>query len=346
MPLHQGRAVYRITAISGKDTLEQQPLPLEVKPASPLSVLFLAQAPDFDNRFLADWLVQQGHAVAMRTLVAKNKYLLRFSNFPQQSLDVLTPALLDKFDLVVAQAGAIDKATRGRLEDAGIGLVLKADSAGTQPRPLTLRLRPGRRLPPLSTDPAQVLTAGSSQLPLVTDSLGRAYVTVSLAGAGKLVRSQLLNTYSWQLEGQSTAYAQYWSAILEAAARKKPASEKITVAPAIARVYQPLDIQLETTATPVVQAGGVPLSMAQHPWLPYRYTGSWWPVKPGWQQIATATGTSWHYIFRGDDWSHLPTAVSVTSPPPRQITRVPLPPLWWVLPLLLAVIFLWWEKKM
>lgn len=347
LPLHQGRAVYRITAMSGKDTLEQQPLPLEVKPASPLTVLFLAQAPGFENRFLADWLVQQGNAVAMRTLVAKNKYLLRFSNFPQQSLDVLTPALLDKFDLVIAQAGALDKNTRARLEEAGIGLILKADSAGMQPRPLLLKLRSGRRLPALSTDPGQVLPTGNGQLPLVTDSLHRAYVTVSLAGAGKLVRTHLLNTYSWQLEGQSAAYGQYWSALLEAAARKKVPAEKITFAPAIARIYQPLDIQLETGITPALQAGGVPLALTQHPWLPYRYTGTWWPVKAGWQQIATGTGVSWNYIFQEDDWKNLPAADHPATPASlRQTSLVPLSPIWWLLPLLLALIFLWWEKKM
>ncbi|NML38218.1 hypothetical protein HHL17_13515 [Chitinophaga sp. G-6-1-13] len=346
-PLHQGRAVYGITAISGRDTLEQQPLPLEVKSAAPLTVLFLAQSPDFENRFLADWLVQQGNAVAMRTLVAKNKYLLRFSNFPEQSLDALTPALLAKFDLVVAQGGAIDKNTRARLEDAGIGLVLKADSAGTQPRPLSLKLRSGQRLPVLSTDPGQVLPVGNNQLPLVTDSLHRAYVTVSLAGAGKLVRTHLLNTYSWQLEGQSAAYGQYWSAILEAAARKKAAAEKVTFAPAIAHVYQPLDIQLETTATPVLRAGGIALPVAQHPWLAYRYTGTWWPVKSGWQQIVTGTGTSWNYIFQEDDWKNLPVTVYRTAAPvSRQMTLVRLSPVWWLVPLFLALIFLWWEKKM
>lgn len=346
-PLHRGRAVYRITAMSGSDTLEQQPLPLEVKPTAPLAVLFLARSPDFDNRFLADWLVQQGNAVAMRTLVAKDKYLLRFSNFPEQSLDALTPALLAKFDVVVAQSGAIDKNTRARLEDAGIGLVLKADSAGVQPRPLSLKLRSGLRMPALSTDPGQALPQGNGQLPLVTDSLHRAYVTVSLAGAGKLVRTHLLNTYSWQLEGQSTAYGQYWSAILEAAARKKATVEKITFTPAIARVYHPLDIQLETTATPALQAGGVTLPLVQHPWLNDHYTGTWWPVKTGWQQVTTNTGASWNYIFQEDDWKNLPASIATTAAPAsRPITLVRLSPVWWLLPLLLALIFLWWEKKM
>ncbi|SKA32363.1 hypothetical protein SAMN04488128_103650 [Chitinophaga eiseniae] len=347
LPLHQGRAVYRITAMAGKDTLEQQPLPLEVMPVTPLTVLFLAQAPDFENRFLADWLVQQGNAVAMRTLVAKNKYLLRFSNFPQQSLDVLTPALLDKFDVVISQAGAIDRGTRARLEEAGIGLVLKADSAGTQPRPLQLKLRSGRRLPVLYTDPGQVLPSGNGQLPLVTDSLHRAYVTVSLAGAGKLVRSHLFNTYSWQLEGQPAAYGQYWSALLEAAARKKATVEKVTVHPAIARVYQPLDLQLETAAIPTLQAGGIRLSLAQHPWLPYRHSGTWWPQKTGWQQINTGTSVSWNYIFRDDDWKNLRAMHPSSVPTPlRQTSLLPLSPLWWLMPLFFTLIFLWWEKKM
>ncbi|WP_212003365.1 hypothetical protein [Chitinophaga sp. HK235] len=348
IPLHQGRAVYRITVITGTDTLEQQPLPLEVRKQTPLSVLFLASSPDFENRFLADWLVQQGNAVAVRTLVSGNKYITRFANIPQLPLEQLTPALLDNFDLVVADPAAMNKTIRAWLENAGIGLVLKADSTGISQTPLSLWLSGGRKLPALPVDPAATLPSGSTVLPLVQDSLHRAYVTVTIAGAGKLVRSHISNTFSWLLQEQETAYQQYWSAVLNAAARKKSTEEKISFYPEIAHQHQPLEIQLETTMAPFLKAGKVTLYLAQHPWLPYRWSGTWWPEKAGWQSFATAAGVQWNYIFQPGDWKNSATAASRPadlSPQPQTI-RERVSPWWFIIPLLLSLTFLWWEKKM
>src|SRR5882672_837576 len=73
VPAQVGRAVYRLIALSGADTLEQEAIPVNVLPGKNLKILFLAAAPDFENRFLANWLSDKGHGMAIRTAISKEK---------------------------------------------------------------------------------------------------------------------------------------------------------------------------------------------------------------------------------------------------------------------------------
>ncbi|PSL46228.1 hypothetical protein CLV51_103204 [Chitinophaga niastensis] len=348
IPLHQGTAVYRITALSGRDTLEQQPLPLEVVPLTPMAILFLANAPDFENRFLADWLSQQGFAVAMRTLVSKNKYAIRFSNCIPQSLEQLPPALLDKFDVVIADPAAISKDVRTHLENAGIGLIMKGDSVGIHPTPVSLVLN-HQSLPPLLCDPALSLHLSDNSIPLVTDSAGHNYVQLSLSGAGKLLHTNITNTYSWLLADRTTAYQQYWSALLEAVARKKVIPEQWSFSPRIPTIHQPVTITLESGAVPTVHTSGAAVYMAQHPFLHNIYTGNCWPQHAGWQMFATGNSMHRVYIYQASDWKMLSSSAKKslvqTGDNIPTTAMVPVSPWWLIIPFLLAMSFLWVEKK-
>ncbi|MCW3466929.1 hypothetical protein [Chitinophaga nivalis] len=349
IPLHLGPAVYRITALAGKDTLEQQPLPVEVKDITPMAILILAAAPDFENRFLADWLTQQGYTVAMRTLVSKNKYAVRFSNTPPLSLEQLSPAVLDKFDVVITDPASLTKTIQSQLEQAGIGLIRKADSTGTHPQPLALQLQQ-TILPPLQTDPVAAVHNSGEGLPLVTDSVGRVYVSVAVAGQSRRIQTGLLNTSNWLLEGKESVYQQYWAVLLEAAARRKHREEIVRLEPAVPRVNEPVTITLDTKGDGVVYAGKAVIAMAQDPWLPSLQTGTWWPLQAGWQLLATPQGTHRVYIYRPGEWQQLSVAAprheKITTPAREITTTVRLSPWWLIIPLLGALGFLWLEKKM
>src|SRR5258708_6002201 len=102
-----GRSVYRLWVFAGTDTLEQESLPVEVLPEKKLKILLLASSPDFENTFLVNWLSRNGDAVATRTIISKSKSDKAFLNMPETALDPLTPSVLDKFDLVIADATAL-----------------------------------------------------------------------------------------------------------------------------------------------------------------------------------------------------------------------------------------------
>ena len=131
VPAQAGRAVYSLVAIAGGDTVEREDIPVEVRAGRPLRVLLLAASPDFEHTFLVNWLSAEGDGVASRTMVSRDRYQTSFANMPERSLDVLTPALLEEFDLVIADSGALSPVVSRRVRELGIGLYIRKDGEKT-----------------------------------------------------------------------------------------------------------------------------------------------------------------------------------------------------------------------
>src|SRR6201991_2890577 len=129
VPAQTGRGIYKFVAIAGKDTLEQEEIPFEVEERKPLKILVLASSPDAENTFLVSWLSKEGHAVASRTLVSKDKYQQVYADMAARPLGQLSPALLRAFGLVIADAltvsgGGLLQMLRRQVEEKGLGLVI------------------------------------------------------------------------------------------------------------------------------------------------------------------------------------------------------------------------------
>ena len=235
VPAQVGRAVYQLVAISGTDTLEREDIPVQVEAGKPLKILILAAAPGFENTFVVNWLASDGQQVANRTAVSRNNYQSSFANMPARSLDVLTPRLLDGFDVVVADAPTIPAAgspglavLRRQVEEKGLGLIIRVDSMG----------------------PAGA-GMGWGKLGLrifARDSSKRAAVTGSLYGAGKVVFTTLNATYVRMMMGQRQAYAAYWSGILRRVSREREPGEELQLQPALPRVGEPVEAVVQTGA--------------------------------------------------------------------------------------------------
>ncbi len=56
VPKQTGKAIFQLQVIQGRKVLETEPIPLVVEPQDPLKVLMLASYPDFENKFLSQWL--------------------------------------------------------------------------------------------------------------------------------------------------------------------------------------------------------------------------------------------------------------------------------------------------
>jgi hypothetical protein len=54
-PKQLGRAVLSLSIVDNRDTLEKEPMPVQVEQGSPVKLLMLASTPDFENRFLKNW---------------------------------------------------------------------------------------------------------------------------------------------------------------------------------------------------------------------------------------------------------------------------------------------------
>ncbi|NIG54198.1 hypothetical protein [Chitinophaga sp. Cy-1792] len=311
VPPFLGPGVLQLLALAGRDTLAAELVPVIVKPMLDLRVLFLAANPDFENRFLADWLSQRGAAVAMRSRVAATQYATRFSNMQERRLDLLNPALLNDFDLIVTDKHTLTTAEMNGLyaymQQQDIGMLLKPDSNAARLSPVFHQ-----------QGAAQVVTLGRN------------------------------DTYSWQLSGDTLAYSRYWANIISRAARKSKPEMELSVAPDFPLVSNEITLKLNSRQ-PLhdgsLLADDLNLPLAGQPMLPDTWNASWWPLQKGWHAISIDQHVFEIYVYGEDDWKGLRPAVH-SQESNETIENVRQLAWWWLVPLLLAMIFLWLEKKL
>jgi hypothetical protein len=303
VPAQTGRAVYRLVALAGRDTLEQEDIPVEVGHGRPLRILILADAPGFENNFLLNWLAKNGQQAAIRTKVSSNTYQSSYVNMPPRSLETLTSSLLNGFDILIADSSALPAAgdagrqiLRREVEEEGMGLIIRIDSGYVHKK------------------------AGMRSFE--TDSLSRVIVGGGPYGVGKVIYTTVNTTYVRMMAGQSAVYAAYWSSLLRRAGRMAEARDEWTLMPAQPRVGEETDAVLEESgagqplglvgasgsAGLAGDGGGNPVSLyfAQDDLLPFIWRGRYWPEGIGWHNWWTSGGdTVWSYVWPRGAWASL-----------------------------------------
>jgi hypothetical protein len=331
VPKQLGRMVYTVSVINGKDTIEKEPVPVQVLPGDPLKVLILASSPDFENKFLKNWLAQKGYPVVVRTSISKNKYEKEFANIPPFNVDQVTASLLDRFDITIADAAELSSITKQELsalqlyvQQRGKGLIIKADSAASrsafyaasfpliagsvangQQMTIGLLNDSSVKLKPLITDAPLFIQPQNGTQPLVIDKENRILVNSTLYGSGKILLSTLSNTFSWVLSGNQENYEALWSTLLNKAAAKKINTESWAASPSLPKVNNPVSLSLQTsnTGVPQAQIEGASVYLTNNTTLPFEWTGTFWPTKQGWQAGVQLNGSIYYwYAFGNNDW--------------------------------------------
>ena len=325
-PKAAGLARYELQLRQAGRGLVTEPVPVEVA-AQPLpAVLLLSATPSFEFKFLKNYLAEAHYPVALRTAVSRDLVQTDFVNQPAQPLDRLTPALLARFAVLVADAptlsslsGAENQAMQAAIGAGRLGLITLAEAAAlprTSPAradfavlpraaaqavpqlltwpgapaearaPLPAQLRPAPTLHTLVSGPSQVLAAASRRL-----------------GLGFVVVSVVPETFRWVMQGHAPIYASFWNRLLTAAMPPAPTAATWRVSTRWPRPYQPLTLHLAATfpeALPTVAplAGGpaVRLALRQDTRLPEWSTAQFWPAAAGWHQLR-GPGTTAHNFF-------------------------------------------------
>ncbi len=384
VPKQSGQAVFRLVALSGKDTVENEPIPLTIDPAKTLKVLLLSASPGFESRFLKNWLAENAYGVAARSTISKNKTTTAFANMSKLPLERITPNLLQNFDVLITDAsefGQLSKpetaAVLAQTNRNGLRLIFLADSSNTSfinqnfpvyqgetpQKQLNLKLidAAGMRLSIQTDRPSFVRNQPGSQV-LVQDEAAHLLASSKLYGSGKLVLSTLTNTFSWQLSGKTKEYAAFWSMLLSKAAKKT--SRKESVASSIyADKNSMAALQLETAeANVAAKVDGATIALSQNPAIPFLHEGTFWADKTGWIPVTTNGKTIQQvYIFENTDWKPLKAIEKINltqqyslkfrknqfkNQSTQHIERIPVLPLWFYLLFLVSTAFLWFETKL
>jgi len=330
-PKHIGKAVYELIALQKKDTLSKEPVPVQVGDQEPMKGLILASFPDFEYKFLKNWLYENQYPLAFRSQISKNKYASDFLNMDSLNLNQINTSSLKKFDMLIidedelAALNSNERASIDIMVKNGMGLLIRVvstkpstplsalfaryESPVLKGKTLNLMLTEDRfKFNPLPLEQTLFLKTNQNDLPLITDATGKTLVNSSIKGYGKVLISTVSSTYNWLLSGKKTDYATYWSKLLANAARKKNDSQSVNIIPQFPAVDQKIRIIADLAASeklPILKIDQVKLSPRQNMELPFQWDAFYWPQKTGWVDLHVNQNIEPLYIYRKTDWQAL-----------------------------------------
>ncbi len=338
-PKATGRLVYQLVALAGQDTLMNESIPLSIETTEPLRVLMLNASPNFESRFLKNWLSENGYAVASKAIISQGKTSEEFVNLNKLNLQHLSASLLNQFDLVIGDLSALKAlplsegaALKQQVTQKGLGLIVRADStdkntswlqrefplntiAAKEQPTVQLHLQGlANKTAKLNIDPAYIAYRSNTQS-LVTDAQQHELAGVTLLGAGRLVFTTLNHTTTWLLAGNRSDYSNLWSLLINHAAKKQPATENWRLATALPAVNEPTRVVWQSSNPPQnITVNGAIIPPEQNADVPFEWTIKHWAQKPGWQtaKINNSSEISW-FVYEKDSWNSLRKLKKITS---------------------------------
>ncbi|MFY7900425.1 MAG: hypothetical protein ACOVNY_09595 [Chitinophagaceae bacterium] len=383
VPKHTGRLVYNILVQKNRQTIASNPIPFQVTMPTIFNVCMFTSAPNFEQKFLKQWLTQNGHAVITKTAVSKQKFATNFSNTSTQVVDLRNIRFLQNFDAFIFDVSTFNSFSKS-VKQQVVNQIMQQQKAcliiadtlfsnnnylnkffpmqqNTQVPKLVTLLFNQQKKPLQQTYSWQQLFNNSSQINLVKDSADKVYVAMQLFGKGKIVVSTISETFQWMLQGNKEAYHQFWSYLFNSILPSKSTSQVIT-SPFIAVQNQPIFFQINTTQiTSTFSIAQTPVAVQQSAKYPNQYHATHWFSKVGWQQsVVNDSIISYHYIYPKTAFEQVQAmqkiqatklhcsqnVVSNNSNQSIASTRKKtIPPYVFVTLFFIANAFLWWERK-
>lgn len=333
IPKHLDKAVYTLIGITEKDSILNEKIPVFVESQASLKVLILSSSPDFENKFLKNWLFENQYAIAVRSAISKNKFSTEFLNSTRINLDRISPSVLENFDVLISdpnELSALSRAENQAIQNQlsnGMGLIMIADSIPKRQGffngifETKALVRADEKTISLHWDDynTKKMTLGSSVsfriLPkdgnqaLVKDDKANIMVSNKLSGRGRILLSSITDTYTWMLGNDLKSYSSYWSELIGNVARMKELNSVWALKDPLPVLNQETSIILETgsDSIPVARSEGDLLKFEQNPVLGFQWTAPYWPQKTGWQLLETGNSPdsvqSWFYVFNKYDWA-------------------------------------------
>jgi len=330
-PKQLGKAVYELIAIQKHDTLAKEPVPVQVGDQTPMKVLILASFPDFEYKFLKNWLYENQYPLAFRSQISKNKYAFDFLNIDSINLSQISTPVLKKFDILIIdeeELAALSPGERSSINIAvnnGMGLFIRVTDSKAlttlsgksnrfevpplKGKTLNLSLTEDHfKFSPLPLEQGLFLKTNHNEQPVITDASGKTLVNSNISGYGKILISSISSTYNWILSGEKKDYAGYWSKLLASAARKRNDIQSVNIFPQFPVVNQKMRIVTDLSSSgklPFLKVDDVQLSPRQNMELPFQWDALYWPQKSGWTNLLVNQTTEAVYIYRKNDWQAL-----------------------------------------
>jgi hypothetical protein len=379
IPKHLDKAVYSLIALAGGDTIVKEDLPILVKAKEPMRILILAASPDFENKFLKNWLSEQGFSLAIRTTISTNKFNSEFLNGSKIDLTHINATLLNDFDMLIgdiqelARLSNVESQVLQNQINLGMGLLIKTDAieSGSGFYKKAFSLQENKKAIPKTMnltwngqEATKNIIQGSTLLSimpqsgtqsLVKNELGDILISSKLLGRGKIVLSLINDTYTWVLGNQLNDYSSFWTYVLQKAGKKKELAVNYII-PQIPIINKELQLSSDSLK---LNINGDQLALIQDPVLQFEQRGSWWPEKTGWQSIDNEK--EWIYVFDESAWKGVRAAEKIKNTKKRwmlekkdsikekfahSIYEDQVSAIWFYILFLLCCTYLWLEEKL
>lgn len=325
-PKQTGNAIYQLIAMKGKDTLSTEPIPFEVETKKPIQILILASFPDFEYKFLKNWLYEKQYQVVFRSQISKDKYSSDFLNTKTIDVSRINQNLLKQIDVVVIdedEMSALSAGERIAINTAvskGMGLIVRLTNAipnanspkyGRYETPLAATtafnisaVHENIKFNELPSPQTLFLETTPNEQALFKSSTGKTVVNAQLNGMGKLLISSLSATYQWVLAGKKTDYAMFWSTLLLKAAKAEIKKQTIEFSPQFLTLGTStrLIAKLSDYKVPSLTFNDIKLNPKQNMELPYQWDALFWPTIAGWNKVTINNATENVFVYQNQDW--------------------------------------------
>ncbi|MBI3219807.1 MAG: hypothetical protein HYZ44_09865 [Bacteroidetes bacterium] len=321
-PKQEGRFVYSIR-VKDENTTEDYPVPVEVKAVEPLSILIVQRFPSAEMHYLKNFLMSQGHRVAIRSQLSKNNFSYEYNGINTLKTERLTGSLLESFDVVITFGETLLELASTEINaltaavENGLGLIKLIDSSEKKSRSSlalaiqenakdTVRLKLNNSTEVISVAPLIV----KEPVETITSANGRVLSGFVEKGFGKSGFQFLQETYQLVLKGKQDHYAELWSPLLERVARLKNQSHKISIQNSFP-IYpnEPIDVDVISAENqlPRLTFNQVVIPLREDVVVDDYRHGKVWADTTGWHSLAIE-GDSMSknfYVAPIDSWASL-----------------------------------------
>lgn len=327
IPALTGKAVFQLVTMQGKDTLKSEIVPFEVSGPQQMKIMVLASSPDFEYKFLKNWLYENKYPLSIRTMISKNKYSSDHLNMESDDLNNLNADLLQKFDVIIADETALSSLSQAEKNalyiaaDKGLGLLIRVNaekpvsgfsrdfsfysSADQKDKIFTPAFVNQVPLKPLSFEQTLFIKEQNGEKPIISDQHSRILVSSKIYGRGKIIVSAIPATYPWLLSGNHKEYTMFWAGLISKTAKplNKTGSWSINPALPVARQQNTIELESDTANMPSVKINDLSLHPKQNHELPFLWDAPFWTTQTGWNMVTINAGRpEYFYVYGKSDW--------------------------------------------
>ncbi|GLU45332.1 hypothetical protein [Allomuricauda sp. NBRC 101325] len=379
-PKASGHFVYHLEEKNADgEVVASEPIPFVVEDREPLHILILNTFPTFESKYLKNYLAEKGHQVLVRSQLTKNKYKFEYFNRDPQPIYQLSKQALEAFDLLIFDVESyvnlsrtVSTALKESMVENGLGIFIQPSGSlfTLSKNQLPIGFNADFNTDISLGNPPQGLRkypfAFQQEFPVQPIQMDSTTIAAYLPqGKGKMGTSLLQNTFQLVLDGKLDPYTAIWTEILDALVPQQEKSASWKMETDIPRVDEPATFWVQSSKSPmeVETETKIKIPLLQDVSIPSLWNGIQYPRKEGWNQFqipADSTSLFSYYVFGENERTTVShqnvyeqnlrrfgqnkssnTIVSATSK-----KMEPILPLWFFVPFLLSMGWLWLEPKL